>query len=268
MGLILKNHNTVSEPLRSSFMADDKKTMSGVSHRKLVESDSTKLCEYMMPKIKKHHINEENYLRRKALLEALAKSGLVTDACKSPYPRADKTRKGNYAEVLLAEYLQETTDTKMPLYRLQFNTNPDQAMKGDDVLLFDLDSTPVRIIIGEAKFRKAAVGYAVQEAIEGLTRAKNNIVPISLLFVADTLRATGNNDYADRVEECALLITQGKAETDYVGLLMSDNKASTVVDANTTNSLHNLLMISVSMQSPETVVKEAFDKLEEEYERI
>ncbi|MFQ6963494.1 MAG: Hachiman antiphage defense system protein HamA [Oscillospiraceae bacterium] len=38
-------------------------------------------------------------------------------------------------------------------YRLRYNTNPDQSMKGDDVLLFDLDSDPVRIVVGESKFR-------------------------------------------------------------------------------------------------------------------
>jgi len=51
----------------------------------------------------------------------------------------------------LAEYLSSTTDAQLPIYRLRYNTNPDQSMKGDDVLLFDLDAEPVRIIIGESR---------------------------------------------------------------------------------------------------------------------
>jgi hypothetical protein len=36
-------------------------------------------------------------------------------------------------------------------------------MKGDDVLAFDLDSHPVRVIVGEAKFRATSTKDSVQE---------------------------------------------------------------------------------------------------------
>jgi len=269
MGLNLKDHNTISDLMQKAFSSDDSMTVSGINHRKLTEKDTNKLCEYMESRIKNHHISEENYKIRRDILNALSKEGLATSSCKSPYPVInEKTRKGNYAEILMAEYLQETTEAKIPIYRLRYNPNPEQAMKGDDVLLFDLDSTPVRIIIGEAKFRKTPDKAVVDEAIEGLMRARDNVVPVSLFFVAETLRAEGKNDYADKIENCAILIAQGKVETDYVGLLLSNSNASTPVDKHTPNTLHNLLMISVAMHSPENVVKEAFDKVENEYERI
>ena len=45
-------------------------------------------------------------------------------------------------------------------------------MKGDDVLCFDLDSDPVRIIVGEAKYRGKASKAVIQDILEGLQKSK------------------------------------------------------------------------------------------------
>lgn len=133
---------------------------------------------------------------------------------------------------------------------------------------FDLDSNPKRIIVGEAKFRKTSDKQVVVDMINGLLKAKNNIVPISLEFVAERLRGEGKTDLAEKVEECAILAVQGKITVDYVGLLMSDNKAHDSVNNHATAAIHNLLMISVSLNSPEVTVINTFDMVEAEYECV
>jgi Cap4 SAVED domain len=87
------------------------------------------------------------------------------------FPIDPSTRKGNLAEVVLAEYLVAATGIVLPIYRLRYNPNIDQSMKGDDVLAFDLDSNPVRIIVGEAKFRGTSTKKAVEEIVDGLARS-------------------------------------------------------------------------------------------------
>lgn len=64
---------------------------------------------------------------------------------RSVYPANPNTRKGNVAEVVLAEYLVANEGISVPIYRLRYNPNVDQSMKGDDALAFDLDSKPMRL---------------------------------------------------------------------------------------------------------------------------
>jgi hypothetical protein len=54
---------------------------------------------------------------------------------------------------------------------VRYNPNVDQSMKGDDVLAFDLDSHPVRVIVGEAKVRATSTKGSVQEIVTGLVRS-------------------------------------------------------------------------------------------------
>lgn len=52
-------------------------------------------------------------------------------------------------------------------------------MKGDDVLAFDLEADPVRIIVGEAKFRASSSKAAVKEIVEALERSQRGGLPAS-----------------------------------------------------------------------------------------
>lgn len=135
-------------------------------------------------------------------------------------------------------------------------------MKGDDVLLFDLDSDPVRIIVGEAKFRSAPSGQAVVDTIDGLVRSNKAGLPISLMFVADRLFDEGNPDLAQKVQQCAFLFATSKLQIDYVGLLMSNHNTKNNVNKHTTNELHNLMMISLGIRFLDEIVQTAFDELE------
>ena len=164
----------------------------------------------------------------------------------------------------IAEYLAETTDAQIPIYRLRFNPNPDQSMKGDDVLLFDLDSDPVRIIVGESKFRKVPSKKVVQEIVSGLVKSHLVKIPASLMFVADRLYEVGQNEYAKRISDCSILIVEEKAEIDYVGFFMSNRNTKSAVDKHTANELHNLLMITLNMDKPEDIVMKVFQRLEDQ----
>ena len=155
-----------------------------------------------------------------------------------------------------------TTNMELPIYRLRYNTNPDQSMKGDDVLLFDLDSDPVRIIVGESKFRGTPDKQSVIDIVDGLVRSHKAGLPISLMFVAERLFQENKPELGRKVQNCAILFATNKLRIDYVGFLMSNQNAKNHVNRHTIDNLHNLLMISLGIQSPETIVKKAFEGLE------
>lgn len=260
-------HPPAKHPFGRCLKAVDGLTQSKKPHRALSEiaKERARAVKGVQGMLARHHASPEALERSRRRLEALKALGYNDVAERAGllrFPTSETTRKGNLAEVVLAEYVVASSDLDLPVYRLRYNPNIEQSMKGDDVLAFDLDSKPVRIIIGEAKFRGTATKAAVQEIAEALLRSHKAGVPASLQFVADRLYEEGKNDLADRVENCALLFVQKRLRIDYVGLLVSDADAERRVREETPNVLHSLVMLSLSLENPEQFVQTCFDGLE------
>jgi len=257
---IIGNHPT-EHTYGTSLSACDKTTSLGISHRVLSENGNRiAFMDFTVEVLKAHHISPEALERRKTAINSLKIKGLDISRL-SPYPTDSKTQCGNFAEVVIAEYLCASTPATLPIYRLRYNPNPNQSMKGDDVLLFDLDSNPVRIIVSESKFRGTPTKAAVDEIMEGLTRSSNGALPVSMTFVSDRLFEQGNVELGEKVLKCVDLLVADKLDINYVGFLLSNNNVANHVDRNTI-ALHNLLMISLGVNSPEDMVQDAFQRLE------
>ena len=253
--------------LGAFLLPSDTYTESGVPHRTLVEVDGQRdaIVECFRGMLVHHHISPEALVRDKQRREAMKQLGL-TDEQKymNRFPRNLSTQKGNLAEVVLAEYLESAAEVSLPVYRLRYNTNVDQSMKGDDVLAFDLDSDPVRIIVGESKFRATSSKAAVTELVEGLVRSHKGGIPASLQFVADRLFETGDEELGERVLECATLFVLEKLQLDYVGLLMSDVKSNERLNQHTEKALHRLAVISFGLDSASSIIAPCYNGLEDQ----
>ena len=173
-----------------------------------------------------------------------------------------RQRRRQPRRAFLAEYVVAASRLVLPVYRLRYNPNVDQSMKGDDVLAFDLDSNPVRLVVGEAKFRGISSAAAVTEMVEGLLRSHKGGVPASLQFVADRLFDEGQANLGKRILECALLFVRGKLRLEYIGLLVSDTQAASRIDACTPATPTRLAMISLSVDDPDGLVESCYQKLE------
>ncbi|MSS11821.1 MULTISPECIES: Hachiman antiphage defense system protein HamA [Clostridia] len=259
---IINQHPVGIHPFSVSLSSSDEDTLSGIEHRELLENGHNDvLLEYMLPVLERNHISSDALRRHKDLIDSLKIAN--APSIRSPYPQSLTTQKGNFAEIFLAEYLGETTNLQLPIYRLRYNPNPDQSMKGDDVLIFDLDSDPVRIIVGESKFRGVPDKQSVIDIVDGLVRSNKAGLPVSLMFVAERLFQEGKPEMGIKVQNCALLFATNKLKIDYVGLLMSNNNAKKVVNKHTNDNLKNLMMISLGMKEPEEIVQQAFKRMEE-----
>jgi hypothetical protein len=165
--------------------------------------------------------------------------------------------------VFLAEYICAASGACLPVYRLRYNPNIEQSMKGDDVLAFDFTSKRPHIIIGEAKFRGTPSKKAIQDIVSGLVRSHQAGLPASLQFVADRLYELNQIELADRVEDCSIKMAQGRLDLSYVGLLLSDDKSKSKVHEHTTAELRSLVMISLGIDAPGNLVEVCFDGIEE-----
>lgn len=259
---IVGPHPIAPHPCGIHLSAIDEHSVHGVPHRVLngpLQPD--KFTAVMTQWIITHHASPEALKRDRLRREALARQKLNVYVGRR-FPLNPNTRKGNWAEILLAEYLESACNAQIPVYRLRYNTNVDQSMKGDDVLAFDLDSNPVRVLVGEAKFRSAPSKLVVEEIIEALTRSHRAQIPVSLQFVADRLFNEGNNELGNKVDECNLLFALGRLRLDYVGLLVSDINTAVHVRRNAKTTVRRLAIMSLGLNDPEGTVSSCYQRIE------
>ncbi len=113
-------------------------------------------------------------------------------------PRDDKTRKGNFGEILASEYLRQVEGYDLPVYRLRWNTNPDTSMRGEDVLAFKFgnpDGTGREICVTEAKVMSRYNRDEIEAAHKQL-RSGHRPRPNSIPFVYSVLRLKGQREKA------------------------------------------------------------------------
>jgi len=152
------------------------------------EEDSTKRTEIetslaeMLRDYHTHSAVDQNLFRQ------LGFPRLAATIVGDQRPRKYKTRVGNLMEVLTCE-IAKTQGYVFPVLRLQLNPNPDESMRGDDVLGFrfppDGDDYSA-VLVGEAKFRKTYQKKAVEDAYEALSKGFRPF-PHSMEFVATIL---------------------------------------------------------------------------------
>jgi HamA len=261
---ILGEHPSPPHPFGEVLLAKEGKTKSKVPHRALTEKDGRRATTMaaIRQMLIQHHASPEALERGRQQREVMRRLGFKTEQARlRRFPTNDATRKGNLAEVVLAEYIVATNGLALPVYRLRYNPNIDQSMKGDDVLAFDLDVDPVRVVVGEAKFRAASSAAAVKDIVAGLVRSHKGGVPVSLQFVADRLFETGQAELGTKVLACARLFALGKLRLDYVGMLFSDARSADRVDRGTPAALRRLAMISLGVLDPERLVAASYKGL-------
>ena len=235
----------------------------GIPSRILTEAgtDPNHFIELMKDHLRKHHARPEDLQRDRLRREALVRQGF--SALLSRFPANPNTQKGNWAEILLAEYIYESCGADLPVYRLRYNPNIEQSMKGDDVLAFDLDSDPVRVIVGEAKFREKPTKRAVLDIVAALEKSQRSGIPISLQFIADRLFSEGNEELGKRIEACSDLFIKGKIRLDRIGLLASNLETHIHVNRHAESLQHRIAIISVCLADGVSLIESCFDSLEE-----
>jgi hypothetical protein len=262
---VLGIHPLPPHPFGLTLNAKDGITQSKVAHREVAEKEeqNSVLVNHLRTLLTKHHVNPNVAQSSQDICDAIRRLGLdVSKIGFHRYPVNASTQKGNLAEIVLAEYVVAASGVVLPVYRLRYNPNVNQSMKGDDVLAFDLDEKPARIIVGEAKFRGVSSAAVVKEIVEGLVRSHKGGVPVSLQFVAERLFDAGSVDLGIRVADCARQYAMGELRLDYVGMLLSDTQSGVRVDAATSNSLHRLAMISLGVTDPDALVQACYKDLE------
>lgn len=179
-------------------------------------------------------------------------------------PINDNTQKGNLGEITLIEYLKESKGYDPLIYKIHYNPNYNQSMKGDDVLLFNRDNLDDGVIYGECKFRGTPSKDVVDEIKKNLQDSKR--IPESITFVANCLDQNGEHKLADNLMEIHFKVINGVVPLTNVGFLISTKSSTPSQDTKTTVEKHlsttnpRLVMISLGVDNPQQIVDEAYSR--------
>jgi hypothetical protein len=152
----------------------------------------------------------------------------------SGLPSDLKTRMANLGEVIGAEFAKvylgyQTTMT----FPKRLNPNPEQSMKGVDVLGLRQETTPAEILLGEVKSYTKLDKRAISEAYLNLKRLSKSIkMPLVFHFAKEYFSLQGNNNQIKNIDrhmaenvpkKCLLLsITQGKSTDPFSDIPSED----------------------------------------------
>lgn len=235
------------------------------SHRSLyplVATDDA-LIEWFGRKIFDHHHSE---YRIQKLKENFCRLGFAKYAEQNrKLPVSDKTKKGNATEILLSEYIEGSLAKPLvKVFKLKYNPNADQAMKGDDTLLIDVitnnKTKKIRLYLGEAKFRKIPDSKVVKTISQSLSKDKK---PLSYSFIIDELgRDESTKALADLLDTFLIDEIKGRGDIIYTGFLLSNTNTSNVVEANLNSDNPLFVLISIGIDDPEELIKKSFEKAE------
>ena len=215
-----------------------------------IETLANWLITHHLTKSKKVALCKKQKILEKYDFEEYAKSLQI-------FPKTDKTKKGNFGEVILIEYLSQVSGIEILIFKLHYNPNVDQSMKGDDVLLVSED----KIILGESKFRTTPSKKAVKET----SKLMNDklLLPMSLGFIAEILFEQGQEELAEGIIDIQYKMSKTTFDIKNVGFLLSTKRVKEHVERNMDSSNNKFLFISLGIDNPVEFMNLAFSRAEE-----
>ncbi len=233
-------------------------------HRELTESTAVDydLIEWMARKIISHHYTQFRIDRLKEKYGSLGFEKYAEQHRK--LPAADKVKKGNATEVLLTDYVQTTQGKEfIKVFKLKYNPNVDQAIKGDDTLMVDLfeenGNEKIKIYLGESKFRQAPSKAVIEDITNSLSK---DTLPLSYTFLVEEIAKT-NEPLARKLDDYIVQDVKDRGDLIYAGLLLSNTDTSRTVERHLNSDNSNLVFISVGIDDPEGFIESVFERAEE-----
>ena len=112
-------------------------------------------------------------------------------------PQKPTGRSGDLGEILATELVEEEVGLRVPVRRLRHKDGREMAMRGDDFIGAGYFRNQLWLLKGEAKSSKKLSKATVASARKALNRDNGRCTPHSLLFVANRLLESNDQDDKD-----------------------------------------------------------------------
>lgn len=169
-----------------------------------VEGSRARISNPLSRAIVDHHAHRQRVADR---LQALGHEG-ASAYFLDELPRNDRTRKGNFGEVVASEHLIQRYGYTMPVFKLRYRDS-NLPMRGEDIVAFKIDDQQriTCVIIGEAKTIVTYSANTVRQAHERLKTAYHPR-PMTLGMLAEILYAMDNAPLASQIDDIAVRLAR------------------------------------------------------------
>jgi succinate dehydrogenase flavin-adding protein (antitoxin of CptAB toxin-antitoxin module) len=264
---LIGNHPAAPDKFGEWLEAEDIAVTAKKRHRSLtplIGTNDADLIEWLADKIIRHHYDEYRLNKLKQKFGSLGFKKYAETHRKLPV--ADRTKKGNATEIILSEYIESSVGRKMvKAFKLKYNPNVDQAIKGDDTLLVDIsDQDKPKFFLGEAKFRKTPTKAVVEDILKSLGKDKR---PLSLTYIVDMLaKNPADVPLADKIDDLIIEDIKSAGGLIYTGMLLSNEDTKNMVESHLDSDNPTFVMISIGIEDPEGLINAAFAKADYDLE--
>ena len=138
-----------------------------------------------------------HYERLDRIADDVARLGYdgAAELLRTILPRTPKARSGELGEILGTELVEEETRFRVPVRRLRYKDGREMALRGDDFIGAGYDpDKKLWLLKGEAKSNKLLGKTTITSARKALCRYDGRCTPESLLFVANRLLESDDED--------------------------------------------------------------------------
>jgi hypothetical protein len=118
------------------------------------------------------------------------------EVLRNSLPTNKRTQSGDMGELLATEYVNSQTEFTVPIKKLQWKSDRQMPMHGNDVLGLNYKSSPRQILKCECKSRGQFGDSAVTEASDGLNQYDGRPNPSTVAFITKRLLEQDRDDEA------------------------------------------------------------------------
>lgn len=264
---LIGNHPVPPNIFQRWFRCNDVAVTATKCHRSLetlIPVTDEQLIEWLAQKLIHHHYEDTRVERLKQKYREIGYPQYAEQHRK--LPRLDATKKGNATEILLVEYIEGCQNKPLTkIFRLRYNPNVDQSMKGDDALLVDIfqdnnGNDQIKIFLGEAKYRQTPSAAVVNEIANSLSRDKK---PLSFSFLVEQLLKDEDSEaIGDLLDKFLVDEVKNGEKIIYAGFLLGNQNTFRFVDNNLNSNNPSLVFISSGIQNSQDLISAAYTRAE------
>jgi hypothetical protein len=181
-------------------------------------------------------------------------------------PRTARERSGELGEIIATEFIEHHTGFRIPVRRLRYKDGREMALRGDDYVGIDEDDEQRLLFLkGEAKSGRTVPQGVVADARERLSENDGRPTTISLLFVADRLlESDDENDKAlgRRIRDEVALRAVPPQRITHGLFALSGNNTDAVLEADLeeADGAHNHLSAGFHVEGHQAFIAEIYEE--------
>jgi hypothetical protein len=213
-----------------------------------------------------------HYERLERIAEDVARLGfkIAAEILRAELPQTPTARSGDLGEILATELVEEEIGLRVPVRRLRYKDGRNMALRGDDFIGAGYgagDDTGLWLLKGEAKSNKVLGKTTVTDARKVLNRDNGRCTPDSLLFVANRLLESADEEdvkLGRTIRDEVGLKALRADRIDHMLFTMSGNAppAALKEDLDSAGANRDQFVVNLRIEGHQEFIKEMFEEAE------